>query len=107
MSSIRIGCLFAGAVMALVPFSAQAQSFNCNRASTPDEVLICQRPELSELDERMSGLYFRLRNSLVGGERRRLEADQSAWLRQRRACGRDGGCIARAYRSRIAELRNY
>ena len=87
--------------------AAEAQSFNCNAADRPDEVLICQDPRLSALDQRMSSLYFRLRNSLVGAARERLEADQAAWLRQRFGCGRDFGCIRDLYQSRIAELSRY
>jgi uncharacterized protein len=94
-------------VFALAPAVAEAQSFNCRYARSPDEVMICQSPQLAALDERMSGLYFRLRNSLVGRERARLEADQAAWLGSRQACGRDAGCIAASYRQRIAELRSY
>jgi uncharacterized protein len=95
----------------LVPLTlsagAQAQSFNCNTADRPDEVLICQNPRLSALDERLSSLYFRLRNTLAGGERARLEADQAAWLRDRYSCGRDYGCIRGLYESRIAQLSRY
>ena len=91
----------------LVPLVAEAQSFNCRYARSADEVLICQDPRLSALDERMAHLYFPLRNSLFGYERAQLQADQAGWLRSRRSCGADGLCIADAYRSRIRELRRY
>jgi uncharacterized protein len=91
----------------LLPGAAEAQSFNCAYARSPDEVLICEDPRLSALDELLSSLYYRARNSSFGYERARLEADQAAWLRSRRACGRDGACIASAYRARIQELRAY
>jgi uncharacterized protein len=83
---------------------ASAQSFNCNLARTADEVLICQDDRLAALDERLSTVYARLRNSLVGAELRDLEAEQLAWLGARRRCGRDPGCIAASYRTRIREL---
>jgi uncharacterized protein len=82
-----------------------AQSFNCRSAEKPDEVLICQRPELAALDERMSSLFFRLRNSLGGSARARLIADQRDWLASRTACGRDYDCIRDTYRERIRALR--
>src|SRR5580704_16568104 len=81
-----------------------AQSFNCRTAEKPDEVLICQRPDLAALDERMSSLFFRLRNSLGGSARARLIADQRDWLASRVACGRDHGCIRDAYLERIRAL---
>ncbi len=91
----------------LAPLTAQAQSFNCRYASRPDEVLICQSSELSQLDSRMSGMYFRLRNQLGGNARYRLEADQKNWLAGRMSCGRDYGCIASSYHRRISQLSNY
>jgi uncharacterized protein len=104
----RIFCgLALLAILALSPVTAQAQSFNCRAAFQPDEVLICQSPRLAALDERMSSLYFRLRNRLYGGARRALESEQAAWLRSRIGCGRDYGCIERHYRRRIAQLIDY
>jgi uncharacterized protein len=102
----RAICLLVLTLM-LASGTAQAQSFNCRYARSADEVLICQDGTLSALDERMSGIYARLRNSLNGGARASLEADQSAWLRGRMSCGRDAECIADSYRQRIRELRNY
>ena len=104
------GSGFAGGLMVLMawatPLAAQP-SYNCNMADRPDEVLICQSPQLSALDRRMSSLYFELRNSLGGRPRARLEEDQAIWLRQRFSCGRDYGCIQALYESRIAELLRY
>ena len=49
----------AAAVVVLVALSsaASAQSFECAKASTPTEHLICSRPALGELDATMAGLY--------------------------------------------------
>jgi len=107
MLSRRVASGLALAATILLPASAQAQSFNCRAAYQPDEVLICQSDRLSALDQRMSSLYFRLRNRLFGEERRALEAEQARWLRSRSACGRDFGCIQRHYERRIAQLLNY
>jgi uncharacterized protein len=104
MLALRAACL---AVFALAPLAAQAQSFNCRYARAPDEVAICQSEQLANLDQVMSRLYFRVRNSLDGPERANLEAEQAEWLRSRRDCGSDPGCIADAYRRRIQELRAY
>jgi len=104
MLAIRLAFLFA---FVLLPLAAQAQSFNCRYARTPDEVAICRSDRLSRLDEVMARLYFRLRNSLGGSERAALETEQAEWLQSRRECGADGACIADAYRRRIRELRAY
>jgi uncharacterized protein len=105
-SLFRIVCA-ALAIILLFPRLVLAQSFNCRTADRPDEVLICQDSHLSALDERMSSLYYTLRNSLRGPARRALEAAQSSWLRARIACGRDFQCIEVHYERRITELRNY
>lgn len=97
-------CLLAACI---APSLAQAQSFNCRYARSADEVLICQNERLSRLDVVLSRTYFRLRNSLYGTARRRLEASQSRWLASRMDCGRDYACVERHYRSRIRELRDY
>lgn len=91
----------------IVPSLAHAQSFNCRYARSPDEVLICQDEHLSNLDVTLSQTYFRLRNSLCGAARDRLEASQSRRPASRKDCGRDYGCVERHYQSRISELRDY
>lgn len=103
----RLPLVFAAALVALTATGttpSAAQSFNCNFARAPDEVAICQDDGLGALDERMSTLYFRVRASLGGAARADLEAEQAAWLRARRTCGRNFGCIERSYRQRIREL---
>jgi len=90
----------------LLPAAASAQSFNCRYARFADEVAICQSPLLSRLDERMSRIFYETRND-IDGTRDELDADQDAWLRTRRSCGRDDACIEDAYRDRIRELRAY
>jgi uncharacterized protein len=105
MTLPRAACLLAFA-FALAPLAAEAQSFNCRNASRSDEVIICQNSGLAALDERMAGMYERLRGRLSGGARQGLIGDQSAWLRSRYRCGADAGCIEDAYRQRIDELRS-
>jgi uncharacterized protein len=98
-----LGLLLPSAAMA-----AQSCSFNCNTAETPDEVMICQRADLCRLDIQMSALYFSLRNSLTGGRRSNLVADQSQWLRDRIGCGGDYACLNTSYQTRVRQLqRNY
>src|SRR5215469_14563582 len=87
--------------------AAGAQSFNCNYAKAPDEVMICNSPTLSRLDEQMSVMYFQTRNSMSGVARAQLQNDQAAWLRGRQMCGGDPGCLQEAYQRRIRQLSNY
>jgi uncharacterized protein len=103
----RFLCITALVFLLATPFEARGQSFPCAKASRPDEILICQNSNLSQLDEEMASLYFPLRNSLSGRERSTLEATQTRWLEERFGCGRDYQCIADLYERRIAFLRNY
>lgn len=110
MPAVRAASLYAACVLAFsltLPLAAHAQSFNCRYAKTPDEVAICQSSYLSGLDQRMSTLYFRVRNRLNNGARFRLEAQQSRVLQERRGCGADRECIADVYRRRIEDLEQY
>lgn len=73
--------------------AAWAASFDCAKARTPDEQLICGNPELSRADEHLAESY----KALIGGVqahgldtavRDRLRAEQRAWLTRRNAvCG--------------------
>ena len=101
----RMGLGLAVALLALIfPALAEAQSFNCRLARTPDEILICQDVDLSKLDEQMSSIFFTRRNRATPAVRAALDADQADWLVSRRACGRDYRCVRAAYVVRMDEL---
>lgn len=96
------------ALAALVLASpSHAQSFNCRYARQADEVRICRDPTLSNLDERLSRRFFRLRDALSERELVRLERSQARWLSERGECGSDGACIEDAYRGRLRELADW
>jgi uncharacterized protein len=91
-----------------VPFrSAEAASFDCRAAGlAADEAAICQNIALNDMDVRMVTTFELLREILPMGSRGELESAQVTWLEQRRACGANLDCLAAAYASRMAELRN-
>lgn len=92
--------------LALGALPAQAASFDCAKASAPDEVAICKNPELSELDTRMGALWFSYSKVpfLMGANGARHDA-ASVFLEKRKACGGDVACLRAAYAQRIAELK--
>jgi uncharacterized protein len=96
--------IIIAASLGLLATPAQAQSFNCRHAHTADEVLICQEPWLSQLDQVLSREYARLRNNLTGAPRQRLQSTQTTWLKFRRGCGRDMACIENLYQKRLKAL---
>ena len=83
-----------------------AASFNCNKASTKVEKMICADPELSEADEQLAEAYRNLRKALPKSERALLKRDQRQWLKERnvefRTC-EDPYCYA-FYLVRIEQL---
>ena len=81
-----------------------AQSFNCHQATKADEIAICRSGKLSSLDEQLSVLFFKLRNSLTVPQQRSFTSEQQSWLAKRAACGSDAGCIESVYELRLSEL---
>lgn len=89
----------------LLPLSANAASFDCTKAATPDEKAICATPALSDLDTRMATLYgVRMEIPMLMGARGDAQDEQVAWLQTRAQCGSDIACLTAAYQTRIAAL---
>ena len=91
--------------------SVEAASFNCRYARLPDEVAICQDPELSMMDEDIARNYFsalnRYRRMGDWHTVRHLKRTQRNWLQLRHTCGYDAECIRRWMYHRARELAGY
>lgn len=101
-----------GKVLALVltlaasgPHRADAASFACADALSPDEVAICADLALNDRDVEMATRFEILRAMLPMGGNAKLRQDQEDWLKERRTCGADGACLRGAYDSRLETLR--
>lgn len=78
-----------------------AASFDCSKASSPIEKLVCSDSILSDLDSRL-GLAFReARSNTLDKEG--LKRAQFAWLAQLKNCP-DTQCLRLAYEKRVGEL---
>ena len=77
----------------------------CPRASTPTEVAICSDDALAQYDQQINTAYGYWKNALSGAAEQQFDAAQKQWLRYRDSCGGNTGCIANAYRARLAEIR--
>jgi uncharacterized protein YecT (DUF1311 family) len=95
-----------GLLTCLVAGQAQAASFDCAKASTKVEKLICADAGLSKLDEELAQAYR-------DGARRTAEPDrykreQRTWLKQRESCLADEtqapACLKSKYTQRIQAL---
>ncbi len=96
-------------LLSLVAAPVRAASFDCRKASAPDEMAICADPLLSELDEIMADFYRRLRHYTrtfdnAMGLQGQLKAAARAFLRKRAGCGANTSCLEAAYRARIRQL---
>jgi uncharacterized protein YecT (DUF1311 family) len=106
-------------LLLLAAFAAPAHakehpSFDCDKASTTDEKLICGDHKLAEIDRRMGEIYMAARATLSETERKALLEAQRNWLGGHdAACGITGAnnvpdeaaeCFIKRYRARIAEL---
>lgn len=99
----------------------ETPSFDCAKAKTRAEQVICANPELAVLDRRLSRIYTELQQTLPAAQRKSLIADQRAWLAVRDDCGPttscapntvlfrtaclgDERCLEYHYRNRITQL---
>lgn len=83
-------------------------SFDCTKASTRVERMICGRPRLSHLDGRLDEVYKSLQKMLTEPEVKKLQQEQSAWLKERNTqllkCAKNTTCAAKVYEDRIKVL---
>lgn len=80
----------------------QAASFDCAKATTKVEKMICANAELSKLDDEMQPVYqdvYKYTADPAG-----LKIEQRHWLKVREAC-KDVACLAQVYRKRITDLK--
>jgi len=98
------------AALLLLPLPALAQpSFDCRQARAWDERQICAQADLAELDRRIAAAWRAATERATPEQRAQLQAQQRAWLAERRACegpvARDAqSCVRRVMRARARDL---
>lgn len=89
-------------------FSAQAASFDCQKAATPTERAICADSALSGQDQTIAEHYQQLVTLLPEAEKNALRNEQRSWLKQRNTCASDSAslnaCLAQRLNLRDNEL---
>jgi len=99
--------LCAAVLFGALALDAEAASFDCRKAMSPVEKLICSNRQLSDMDEYMGDLYAQLRK--VDPSRVALAKQQIAWLKSRdRECPPERpvkrpafACVAKRLEARI------
>ena len=79
------------------------QSFDCAKAQTPVDKMICSDAGLRELDEHL-GRYYAAGRAAVEGAAACLQSDQAQWLKTIRNQCADASCLRGAYLDRLGEL---
>jgi uncharacterized protein len=97
--------VLAAIVAAATATGAHAASFDCGKATQPDEKAICATPALGDLDVEMATLYrVRMELPMLMGARGAARDDQQSFLDERAKCGSDVACLTQQYNQRVSEL---
>ncbi len=89
--------------MPLAARAATGPSFDCARAKSRVNQMICASPELSARDREIAE-HFRALAALPGTDLAALQRDEATWLRDVRDPCPDAACVAEAYVVRDAVL---
>lgn len=96
--------IICGSALALLAISAHAASFNCSKAESQVERLICSTPVLSRLDEELAVVYREALSKV--DDPAGLRVLQRSWINNTRNRCIDPQCIESAYRMRLVDLRS-
>ena len=75
--------------------------FDCTKASTTVEHLVCNDAELSKMDDALVSAYTRIISQ--ASDREAVKTAQKEWLKRRDAC-KDAACLKKVYTSRLTVL---
>ncbi len=98
------GCAYAGSTGTLQMadrLGAQAVSFDCNKASSKIEHMICSSKALSKLEDNLAIVYKKLLNNTTDDIKKQfLVSEQRNWIAYVRDACRDDDCLSEVYRIR-------
>lgn len=86
---------------AMVPSGIHA-SFDCNKASSRIEKLICSSPDAADADSRLAAAYSAARTK--SSDPAVLKADQRNWMKSERDACSDAACLLSVTEARIQKL---
>lgn len=84
--------------------TASAASFDCSKASLPDEKTICADRRLNDLDVEIATKYRFLAGLFGMGARDSMRDAQAEWLKSRQACKSDKECLIKSYTKKNNDL---
>jgi uncharacterized protein YecT (DUF1311 family) len=77
-------------------------SFDCAKASSAQEKMICSDRDLARLDVDLSAAYRKARDAAA--DAKALQSEQLQWLKSTRSACSDKACLVEAYKSRLVQL---
>jgi len=87
--------------------TAQAASFDCRKASSTIEKLVCDTPAISKLDDDLGKAYKEATRKANEEQKQRLATDQKYWLKHVRNLCADESCVKQAYQFRLTALTSF
>ena len=85
------------------PTQSVKPSFDCNKASTTTERLVCSDDELASLDLQLANAYKNARNSADIAGKKKILNEQKIWLKAYNLCN-DKDCVKQNLEQRIKDL---
>lgn len=108
MMNIKSGLIFIVAILLFCAASTtSATSFDCTKAATHVEKIICSNSEISELDNEVNVDYHKALDETNNELRTGLIKQQKHWLKFTRNRCIDELCLKHAYWSKLAELKTF
>ena len=102
LNMIRLLILSVSFIAACAHVSVAA-SFDCNNALNETEIVICDNPQLSALDN-LIGVWWKTDRQPIGDTENPTVDSQREWVKRRNTCASDQICILAYYKSRIEEF---
>jgi uncharacterized protein len=84
--------------------TADGASFDCGKAKSKIEKLICDKADLSALDDELNKSYQNALDKTRLGDNQQVILAQKRWLKLKRNACSDEPCLREVYSSRIQEL---
>lgn len=84
--------------------AAHAASFDCGKARSKVEHIICASPQISSLDDRLAASYGTAAKALSPHGRQILKKGQLEWIRYLNLACDDAVCVQSEYKNRLKDL---
>ncbi len=97
-------CMFYLLGSLVVALPAQAASFDCAKAATKVEKLICGDAALSKLDEELNAAYKAALQDVKNADT--VKQAQKQWIKERNGCA-NADCVKQSYGTRLATLSSF